>query len=230
VPLFHVGYVGTPIPESGPADLQGDYVLATVGGGFDGFRLLATLAEALRLRPLPCRTVMVTGPLMSHAARRRLAALTAGLDVELFRLRTDMEHVIAGARAVVSMAGYNTVSELMRARKPALLVPRTRPSEEQLIRASSLAAAGLQEMLHPDALTPAALREALDRLLRRTAPHNLPGCYSGTEHAAEILAGLAETVPAAALRSRTQQRFAAPARAGATGTAAELDVTVAEAG
>jgi predicted glycosyltransferase len=210
VPLFHVGYVGTPIPESGPADLQGDYVLATVGGGFDGFRLLAMLADALRLRPLPCRTVMVTGPLMSPAARQRLAELTVGLDVELAELRTDMEHVIAGARAVVSMAGYNTVSELMRARKPALLVPRTRPSQEQLIRARSLAAAGLQEMLHPEELTPAALRDALDRLLLRTAPQNLPGCYSGTEHAAEILVGLAETVPAATLRARAEQRFAGP--------------------
>jgi predicted glycosyltransferase len=230
VPLFHVGYVGTPIPESGPADLEGDYVLATVGGGFDGFRLLATLTEALRLRPLPCRTVMVTGPLMSRAARRRLAELSAGLDVELSELRMDMEYVIAGARAVVSMAGYNTVSEVMRARKPALLVPRTRPSQEQLIRAGSLAAAGLQEMLHPDALTPASLREALDRLLLRAAPHNLPGCYSGTEHAAEILVGLAETVATGALRARAEQRFAPTWRAGAAATDARLDVSVAEAG
>ena len=51
-PIHHVGYVGTAIPDAGPADLEGGYLLVTAGGGFDGFRLLATFAEAVRLRPL----------------------------------------------------------------------------------------------------------------------------------------------------------------------------------
>jgi predicted glycosyltransferase len=191
VPLHHVGYVGTPIPESGPADLSGDYVLVTGGGGFDGYRLLATFAEAVRLRPLSCRAVMITGPLMAREQRERLFALARGLDILVCERRTDMEYVIAGARAVVSMAGYNTVSEVMRARKPALLVPRAGPSQEQLIRARSLAAAGLQEMLHPSDLTPGSLREALDRLLLRVAPQNLPSYYRGTERAVRILDELA---------------------------------------
>jgi predicted glycosyltransferase len=191
VPVHHVGYVGTPIPESGPADLSGDYVLVTGGGGFDGYRLLATFAEAVRLRPLSCRAVMITGPLMAREQRERLFALARGLDILVCERRTDMEYVIAGARAVVSMAGYNTVSEVMRARKPALLVPRAGPSQEQLIRARSLAAAGLQEMLHPSDLTPGSLREALDRLLLRVAPQNLPSYYRGTERAVRILDELA---------------------------------------
>jgi predicted glycosyltransferase len=191
VPLHHVGYVGTPIPESGPADLSGDYVLVTAGGGFDGFRLLATFAEAVRLRPLSCRAVMITGPLMAREHRERLVGLARGLDILVSELRTDMEYVIAGARAVVSMAGYNTVSEVMRARKPALLVPRRGPSKEQLIRAQALAAAGLQEMLHPADLTPGSLRQALDRLLLRVAPQNLPSYYRGTERAVGILDELA---------------------------------------
>jgi predicted glycosyltransferase len=196
VPVHHVGYVGTPIPESGSPDLPREYVLVTAGGGFDGFRLLATFAKALRLRPLGIPTVMVTGPVMDPAARECLAELTAGLDIELFELRTDMEHVIAGARAVVSMAGYNTVSEVMRARKPALFVPRPGPSQEQLMRAGGLAASGLQDMIAPADLSPGSLREALDRLLVRVAPQNLPAHYSGTERAAKILADLAGSVAA----------------------------------
>lgn len=198
VPLHHVGYVGVPVPDSGPADLGDGYLLATAGGGFDGFRLLATFAEALRLRPLPCPAVIVTGPLMRSAERRRLVELTAGLDVRLSELRMDMEAVIAGARGIVSMAGYNTVSELMRARKPALLVPRAGPSEEQLIRARALATAGLQEMIHPAELSVPALRDALDRLLSRRPPRHLPDDYGGTERAAEILAELAGSAPPAA--------------------------------
>ena len=86
---------------------------------------------------------MVTGPLMAPAQRRATdASSPPGSTSRSHEVRRDMEYVIAGARAVVSMAGYNTVSELMRARKPALLVPRAGPSEEQLIRARRLAAAG----------------------------------------------------------------------------------------
>ncbi len=191
VPLHHVGYVGTPIPDCGPSDLEGDYLLVTAGGGFDGFRLLATFAEALRLRPLSCRAVMVAGPLMPPVQRAALTELIAGLDIQLCELRRDMEYVIAGARAVVSMAGYNTVSELMRARKPALLVPRSGPSQEQLIRARSLTAMGLQDMLHPAELSPAALRRSLDRLLMRRFAGDLPPHYNGTECAARILAEMA---------------------------------------
>jgi predicted glycosyltransferase len=104
-----------------------------------------------------------------------------------------MESVIAGARAVVSMAGYNTVSELMRAHKPALLVPRAGPSEEQLIRAEQLAAAGVQDMIHPRDLTPESLRDALDGLLVREPPEANSAYEGGTERAAEILTQLARS-------------------------------------
>jgi predicted glycosyltransferase len=120
----------------------------------------------------------------------RLGELTRGVDARVQVFRTDMDGVIAGARAVVSMAGYNTVAELMSARKPALLVPRVRPSEEQLMRASELASRGVQEMLHPDGLTPAGMRDALDRLLERPPPPSTDD-YDGGERAAAILAELA---------------------------------------
>jgi predicted glycosyltransferase len=191
VPIHHVGYVGASIPDRGPDDIEPGYLLATAGGGFDGFRLLATFAEAVRLRPLGCPVVMVTGPLMGNAERRRLMGLTHGLDIRCAELRTDMESVIAGSRAVVSMAGYNTVAEVMRAGKPAILVPRVHPSEEQLIRAGVLAAAGLQQMIHPAELSARRLRKAIDRLLRREAPSPQPDHYAGTERAARILARLA---------------------------------------
>ena len=55
-----------------------DYVLATVGGGSDGFAVLATFIEALRLEPLPCPAVVVTGPLMARERRRAPRGLAAG--------------------------------------------------------------------------------------------------------------------------------------------------------
>jgi predicted glycosyltransferase len=46
------------------------------------------------------------------------------------------------------MGGYNTISEGPADGRTALVIPRVRPSEEQLIRAKELAL-GLADMLHP---------------------------------------------------------------------------------
>lgn len=193
LPVHRVGYVGMPVPERWPADLHPGYVLVTAGGGVDGGLVLSTYLAALRLRPVPVPSVLVTGPLVVDGEVDRLRRLAAGLDVRVLEFRSDMEAVVVGARAVVAMAGYNTVSEVLRAGKPALLVPRVRPSGEQLIRARSLARQGQVEMLHPDGLTAEAMRRALDRLL--TMPEAPAGAiairFDGVRRATAILGDLA---------------------------------------
>lgn len=167
VPVERVGYVG-PTQASGPAPgLPLRYILVTAGGGGDGFRILAAFADAIRLRALEMPAVIVAGPLMSPDEVTQLSEMTEGLNVRIAEFRADMESVVAGAAAVVAMAGYNTVFEILSARKPALFVPRVHPREEQLVRAELLAEAGLADVLHPDDLTPASMRTALDRLLER---------------------------------------------------------------
>jgi predicted glycosyltransferase len=218
VPLFHVGYVSASMPRSAVADPAGGYVLATTGSGRSGFSLLSTFLEALRLAPLPCRAIVVTGPLMAQAEKDRLRTLAAGLDVEIWEFRTDMGDLIAGALAIVGMAGYNTVAEFIRANKPALLVPRVRPSEEQLIRARLLVDGGLAEMLHPDDLSPSTMRAALGRLLSAHPPRPSPEHFRGTERAGGILAALAGPPrdPQAWLTSRRPKPVGDPAHATAT--------------
>jgi predicted glycosyltransferase len=195
IPVVHVGYVGAPPPAEGPLDLAEGYLLATAGAGNDGFAMLAAVAAAIRAEPLPCPTVMVAGPLMDPADLECLRQLTEGLDVKLCEFRNDLPRLIVGARGIVSMAGYNTVGEIMRARKPALFVPRVRPSEEQLIRARMLDEAGLQQMLHPDDITPESMRDALGRLVARKRPSFQTAEYTGTERAAELLAAVAGLHP-----------------------------------
>jgi predicted glycosyltransferase len=195
LPVERIGYVVRRIPDQAPPGLPGEYVLVTVGGGADGFRIVATFLEAVRLAPLSCPAVIVTGPLMRDAEARRIDELGAGLAVRVEDFRADMEGVIAGARAVVSMAGYNTVAELMEARKPCLLIPRVTPREEQLVRARALASAGLADILHPDALDPPTMRSALDALLSRPPPEPEDDWDGGATRAAEILIGLANGSP-----------------------------------
>jgi predicted glycosyltransferase len=193
VPVHHVGYVGGSAPGPGPDDLPGDYVLASVGGGSDGFAVLSAFLEALRLRPLPCPAIVVAGPLMPPGESARLKELAVGLDVHVSRFRPNLDVLIARARAVVSMAGYNTVAEVMRARRPALLVPRVSPISEQLVRARELHRRGLQDMLHPSELSAPTMRAALDRLLTRPRPPLEEDYFLGTERTAELLTGLVGT-------------------------------------
>jgi predicted glycosyltransferase len=167
VPVHHTGLVGAPPASTGPADLEDGYLLATAGGGVDGFPLLSALVDALEARPLGIPAVLVTGPMMPAAQVAALRDRAAGAEILIERQRADMDALLAGCRAVVSMAGYNTTAEVLGSGKPALLAPRGSPRQEQLNRARRLAAAGRVELLEPSALEPGALRAALDRLLVR---------------------------------------------------------------
>jgi|1185.fasta_scaffold53199_2 predicted glycosyltransferase len=197
VPAVYTGYVSPILPKTGPLDLAPGYLLATAGGGDDGFPVLEAVVRAIRLQPIDRHTVLVTGPLMPEQHIEALRELAEGADITIFESRTDMHELIVGARAVVCMAGYNTVSEVMQARKPALLVPRVRPTEEQLVRAHEVSRRGLQDMLHPDELSPRTMRDALDRLLARTPmTHSSgPGSFGGTELAVGVLHGLVGEAP-----------------------------------
>jgi predicted glycosyltransferase len=192
IPVHHVGYLGWPMSQEPAADLEPGYLLATVGGGHDGFRLLEEVLQAIRVEPLPCSTMVITGPLMAKAQIQGLRALASGIDAQVVEFRGDMDRVLAGARAVVGMAGYNTVAEVLRARRPGLFVPRTRPSQEQLVRARALAQHSSYDMLHPDELTPETMRAALARLLELPRPDAPAEEYEGADTAARLLSSLAD--------------------------------------
>jgi predicted glycosyltransferase len=212
VPVHHVGYLGWPMSQEPAPDLPPGYLLATVGGGHDGFRVLADVLRAIRLEPLPCPTLVITGPLMARAQIQELRSLAAGTDAQVVEFRGDMDRVLAGARAVVGMAGYNTVAETLRARRPGLLVPRARPSQEQLVRARTVSQQPSYAMLHPDDLTPESMRAALAELLDFPEPEAPPDEYEGADSAARVLSSLADEprarrhVPHRSGRAQTQSR------------------------
>jgi predicted glycosyltransferase len=173
---YYVGYVGRgpTLGDTSDMPFRPGYVLVTAGGGADGFHLIRIYLESLR-EPVPSfESIVVTGPLMDEDSKRTLERLSGGLRAKVVEFRADMERLIQGARAVVTMGGYNTTTELLAARKPALIVPRVEPRVEQLIRARRLARLGLVEMIHPRDLTPSLMRGQVEDLLRRdpsTAPN-----------------------------------------------------------
>jgi predicted glycosyltransferase len=185
-----VGYLlregGARMPEEIRADLGVEdrpLVLVMAGGGGDGRQLLGAVLEAIALKSdgpdFSC--LLVGGPLMPPSDRRRVLELVAERPfVRYIDFVEDAGSYIAAADVVVSMGGYNSVSEVLAAQKSAIIVPRISPRREQLIRAEALSRRELLRMIHPDELRPKRLLAEMEHLLelpeqlrRRPMPRRL---------------------------------------------------------
>ena len=107
---------------------------------------------------------MVTGPQLDAALFHQVAQ-AAGPRTVVRRSWPGMSRHIQQAAAVIAMAGYNTVTEILASETPALLVPRETPRLEQFIRASGLKKAGAVDLLRVTDLSAAALEDRLSELL-----------------------------------------------------------------
>jgi predicted glycosyltransferase len=164
------GYLGRgrAVGPAAVTEAREPYALCLVGGGQDG----AELAEAFAAAPLPAghRGVLVTGPYLPEATRDRLHGLASRRDdLEVHAFVRDVVPLVEGAAAVVTMGGYNSVCELLASGRPGLVVPRTHPRAEQLVRACRLADLGLLDVL-VGAITP----ERVAAWLARTAAGGAP--------------------------------------------------------
>jgi predicted glycosyltransferase len=149
-----VGFLqrGLPRVEEPDHKPKGDYLLVTTGGGGDGAELIHQVLHAYQQNPsLTHRALIVLGPYMPAKKRRKLMRKGAAIPfIEMIEFDNRMEELIAGAKAVVAMGGYNTYCEILSFDKPALIVPRVAPRQEQLIRARRAAQLGLIEMFLPE--------------------------------------------------------------------------------
>ncbi len=143
-------------------------VVASCGGGGDGATLLETFVEAVRpLLAGGLQAAVFLGPDMPPAQRRELKRLLLPLSahVATYDFRPDLVAFLRLASVSVSMAGYNTMCETLALGTPALVVPRTTPRLEQVLRARAFEGHGLARVIPPDQLTPEALRRALQEVL-----------------------------------------------------------------
>lgn len=165
------------------------HVLVTMGGGQDGRQNIETYLEALALRPPHWTSHIIAGPLMEKGMVRHFKrwiqrkGMTG--QVRVSRFHSNVPHLLQSADAVVSMAGYNSCAEILQSRLPAVLLPRTEPRQEQLIRAKRLEEMGLARCVeYPD---PSTLRRAVEEAL--SLPDSKPGSIDldGVERICEII-------------------------------------------
>lgn len=167
------GYLSDP-PEGNrpPADASPAHrrdrrlAVCTVGGGKDAAHVAWAFLGALETMGAEWAGLLVVGPFLGEEELVSLTTCARTLGVAMHRFIPDLPARLASADVVVSMAGYNTMCEVLAAAVPAVVVPRIRPRVEQLIRASRFAERGAVAMLHPEGLSPSMLRAAM---LKRSA-------------------------------------------------------------
>lgn len=145
-------------------------ILLTVGGGGDGYTIIQQYLDMLRTHPLPHHSLIITGPLMAQSKRKLLQQAATLPNLTLREFTPDLMTYLAAADLVVSMAGYNTVCEILSLRKRALLIPRSHVRAEQQMRATLLAERGLVHMLHATEATPTRLHHAITAALAAPPP------------------------------------------------------------
>jgi predicted glycosyltransferase len=170
-------------------------ILATSGGGTDGYPVLAAAVEAFALLgdelgdARACTAV--AGPLMPAADLERLRTLGKRAGARVRRFIDDLPRTLARARVVVGMAGYNTVCDVLSYRRPALIVPRLGPSQEQPLRARILAERGLATMLPLGSCTARDVADALLPLVDAPAyPEDALPDLGGVDAAVDLLLDL----------------------------------------
>jgi predicted glycosyltransferase len=194
--INYTGYLDRELPSDhnwiAPVSLDEPYILVTVGGGGDGVEIIDWVVSAYETDPgIRHRAVIVTGPFMLAAHQQEFQERCELLDkIEIITFDSHIELLMERAIAIVAMGGYNTFCEILSLDVPALIVPRSVPRLEQLIRATRAVDLGLVTMLNPDGdRDPMEMAAALKHLPDQKPPsaHKIEGLLDGHERIGELI-------------------------------------------
>lgn len=194
--ISYTGYLGREIPNDrnwvSPINFDEPYILVTAGGGGDGVEMIDWVISAYEAdTQQPNRAVIVTGPFMPPNEQQEFHERCEALpNVDILAFDSYIELLMDKALAIVAMGGYNTFCEILSLDKPALIIPRSVPRQEQLIRAERALKLGLISMLDPagerDPMQMAAAIRALPQQAKPSSA-SISGLLAGHENIAEMV-------------------------------------------
>jgi len=163
---FYCGYLKRPAAGRKKRRNGKFQILVTTGGGGDGSRMIKAYLEGLakNIFEFPAFSKIIFGPQMPEKTRQNLLSRFGNLPNTTFSdFEADLTADYGDADLVISMAGYNTVCELLSHRKRAILIPRSEPVREQIIRAGLLERLGIFDMIAPENLTAEKLMQRISK-------------------------------------------------------------------
>ncbi|VEP11482.1 putative glycosyl transferase [Hyella patelloides LEGE 07179] len=146
-------------------------IVVTPGGGEDGYSLIKSYLSAIsqikdRHR---YKTLIIFGSEMPSVEREKLSQIIEDRSSIITLDFTDrLMSYMQAANVIVSMAGYNTITEILSLGKKALVIPRCKPSHEQIIRASRMHKLGLLTAIDPNSIITDNLAEAINKRLNNS--------------------------------------------------------------
>lgn len=208
VPVQYTGYVAA-APRASRSrasvrrelgvDEDRELIVASAGGGKVGSELLLGTLAACREHPRLGRAAIrvFSGPYAPEDAFAAMRALAADLpDARVSRFSPNFVDILAATDLSVSLAGYNTVMNVLAAGCRALVAPFDQ-NREQRLRAERLQALGRLGLLEPEASAPGRLAARMLAALNTPPPIAGGVDLDGACHTARFLRRLAhEASPA----------------------------------
>jgi predicted glycosyltransferase len=193
---------GEPLPSAYLKDRGArPSVLATAGGGEDGFLVLQTFIRAAADGSWDA--IAVAGPMSPVPELKTLRRLASKANVALHTYLPNLPEMFRSVDALVCMGGYNTLAEAVSRGVPTVCVPRTTPRREQLIRARAFERLGLLAMITPEKVNAVNLGRAIHSVVGISRQQLLARVHSalsfdGARQAARHLLALASAQPSCA--------------------------------
>jgi len=164
--VTYTGYVCSNKPHKNKSRMRHDLgvtkdqlVLVTAGGGHDGYPMMQACMDACRFlgTERPFEVMFIAGPLMEHSLKQSLRRQGAELNIRVMSHVHESLGYLEAADLVITMAGYNSMCEILNLKKRALVIPREGPRAEQKMRSRIFADRGLVDVLYPHELSPAKI-------------------------------------------------------------------------
>ena len=190
IPIVYTGFVTPKPPPDARARIRQHIgiaeketlVVASAGGGKVGFRLLQAVVKTFQYmkEERSLHLYIFTGPFLSNEDFGSLKSFS-NKRVQISRFNPDFLSYLAAADLSVSMAGYNTCTNILAAKVPSLVWPFSQ-NREQRLRAETLAGIGAVELIDDNDLRPSRLativRESLSRPSRLSVNIDLDGAIN----------------------------------------------------
>lgn len=186
--LHYTGYLAAPAPVAEAPAASGG-ILVSGGGSAAALPLFRLALAAAELLPAQDWHLLVGHGVAEPDFVALLRQAPANAVVE--RARPDFPALLRNCALSLSLAGYNTVLDLVQAGPRALVAPFDAGNEtEQAIRAAALERAGLARLLRPEA-GPGVLVAAIDEALAGGRPQRVSVDLDGAAGAVAAVRRLA---------------------------------------
>lgn len=196
--ITYCGYVCSQRPHKTKSEMRQDLgltkeklVLVTAGGGHDGYPMMQACMDAFRLlgKELPFDVIFVAGPLMEHDLKKSLRGQGAELNIRVLSHVHESLGYLEAADLVITMAGYNSICEILNLKKKALVIPREGPRAEQRMRSRIFAKRGIVDVLYANELSPEKLAARIVANLTDSSVQDEAGIDTdGANYVARLLA------------------------------------------